>query len=421
MGRVAEIVESEYEAFKGEILRTVSAKLAGAGVQFTELDLEAFYNAAWQSLYLKLRSGEEVANRKGFLVTVTYRQALGEHRAGYRQQLTDGQVIDPIAVDADLEADLDSRRQLRELREGLQMRLSARELQAATLCYFQGYSRPEAASVLDISPRRMEKVMDRVSREVRRLAGPIRADRWCDEADSLIRAYAAGILSSDGDRYQLARDHLDDCPACRHKVLLLRGLIAVGPPLPLAALLASGLAGGAKGAGAAAAAGEKGTALSAGAGGSASGVSAGAITVAAVTAVVAVAAVGVVASGAFGDPDPQKGEERSAPLSRVGNGDGASNRSSMKRGSADKSTPPADARKSQQRPEPRPVEQPPSEAPRPVERPAVVPAPNPQSAAQPEPTPPPASVEPIESEEDRAVEPRAEPPLRDAAIEFELR
>ena len=43
----------------------------------------------------------------------------------------------------DLAAELDDRMRLRQLFEGLRGRLSARELQAATLCYLHGLTRAE--------------------------------------------------------------------------------------------------------------------------------------------------------------------------------------------------------------------------------------------------------------------------------------
>lgn len=120
-------------------------------------------------------------------------------------------------------------------------RLSGRELQAATLCYLHQRSRPEAAEIMGLSPRRMEKIMDRVSKRFGALVRDVQGD-WCATQDSLIKAYALGILAPDGERHQLAVDHLADCPSCRRRVLGLRGLAAVAPPLPLL-LGGAGLAG----------------------------------------------------------------------------------------------------------------------------------------------------------------------------------
>jgi DNA-directed RNA polymerase specialized sigma24 family protein len=428
------IVESEYEDAKAEVIRTVVAKLANAGVELPDLDLEGFYNAAWQVLFLKLREGEEIENRKGFLVTVTYRLALSEYRGTHREHPLDLPALDQIAVETDHDAQIHTAKQLSELKAALRLKLSERELQAATLCYFQGYSRPEAAKVLGVTPRRMEKIMDRVSRKVKELAGTIRADRWCDEVDSLIRAYAAGILASDSPRYELARQHLDECSACRRKVLLLRGLLVVGPPFPLAALLAGSLAG--AGGGAAAGSGGTSSAASGGGGAASGGSTAGSSTglivggIAAGAAVVAAIAIGVLGLGSKQAPERQStvGAKPAVPgVAAATTGakkaaGGKANKSSAK---------PKEKRRRQVKPRrdsspspATPVEAQSANTPDPVATPepaaaAPTPAPAPEQPAQPAPAPaPPPSEAPSQ---ESAPSPKRSAPLRDAAVEFELR
>ena len=97
---------------------------------------------------------------------MTFRRAIEEHRARRRSYPTEG-VGEPDgfhggrgrrsaepAQERDLAAELDDRIRLRQLFEGLRGRLSARELQAAALCYLQGLSRAEAAARMGISARR---------------------------------------------------------------------------------------------------------------------------------------------------------------------------------------------------------------------------------------------------------------------------
>lgn len=228
-GRADDLLAAEYERSKPEVLRTVSAKLGGSPP--SGVDLEAAYNEAWHALYLRLEEGEEIANRKGFLVTVAYRRALSEHRAVRLEHAANGDLAE-IAVEPDIEAHLDAETQLRRLRQGLRGALDERELQAATLCLLHGYSRPEAARLLGIAPRRMEKLMDRATRRINAVIDVVRPDELCASFDSMVRAFAVGMLDEEGERYRLARDHLADCSACRRKVLVLRGLGAVTPPLP---------------------------------------------------------------------------------------------------------------------------------------------------------------------------------------------
>lgn len=437
MNAAIRIVESEYEDAKAEVMRTVAAKLASAGVELPDLDLEGFYNAAWQVLFLKLREGEEVENRKGFLVTVTFRLALSEYRGTHREHPLDLPALDQIAVESDHDAQIHTAKQLSELKAALRLKLSERELQAATLCYFQGYSRPEAATVLGVTPRRMEKIMDRVSRKVKEVAGTIRADRWCDEVDSLIRAYAAGILASDSPRYELARQHLDECSACRRKVLLLRGLLVVGPPLPLAALLAGSLTG----AGGRAAAGGGTSSAASGGGGAASGGStAGSSTgliaggIAAGAAVVAAIAIGVLGLGSKQAPErqPTVGAKPAAPGAAAATAGankaagGKANKPSAKpkekrrrqvKPRRDSSPSPATPVEAQSANPPDSVAAPEPAAAAPA--PAPTPAPAPEQPAQPAPAPaPPPSEAPSQ---ESAPSPKRSAPLRDAAVEFELR
>ncbi|HVV91611.1 MAG TPA: sigma-70 family RNA polymerase sigma factor [Solirubrobacterales bacterium] len=234
----------EYEESKAEVQRTVAAKLGRDGL--AGVDLDAAYNEAWHALYLRLQEEEPVENPKGFLVTVTYRRALSERRAVRLEQATDVAELAAVGVEPDIDARLDAEMQLRHFEQGLRASLDGRELQAATLCHLHGLSRPEAAKVIGIAPRRMEKLMDRASKRISAVIGAVRPGELCEEFDSLVRAFAVGMLDEDGERYRLARDHLEGCPACRRKVLTLRGLGAITPPLP--ALL--GVLGGAAGVGA---------------------------------------------------------------------------------------------------------------------------------------------------------------------------
>ena len=115
-------------------------------------------------------------------------------------------------------------RALRELFEGLRERLSERERRAFALCYLAGYTRPQAAPVIGVSPARMEKIMDDVSKKVGSLAELIRGDGWCEARRSLIGAYALGIVQPGSPRHRQADDHLQHCARCRRHVRLLRGL-----------------------------------------------------------------------------------------------------------------------------------------------------------------------------------------------------
>ncbi len=248
--RAERLLKSEFEGLRERVLAVVGRRLRGAGVDLDDCDLEACYAMAWQGLYAAVLDGQEIANPSGWLVLVTFRRAIEEHRArlrahrgGDRPAAHRGRenVSDPDsslpALDRDLAAELDDRVRLRQLFEGLRGRLSAREREAATLCYLQGLSRAQAARRMGVSDARMRKLMEGrgpgtpgVAGKVGALVETIRDGRWCDEQGSLMRGLAFGILDPGGERHRLAVLHHGECPACRAYVASLRGLSVVLPP-----------------------------------------------------------------------------------------------------------------------------------------------------------------------------------------------
>ncbi len=222
---------------------------------------------AWHGLYATVLEGERVENPSAWLVLVTFRRAIDEHRAAGRAGVLGLEEIGsyPSRFDAtrtDLAAELDDRARLRHIFEALRSRLSARECEAASLCYLQGLSRAEAAERMGLGEARMRKLMEGagagrpgVAGKVGELLETIKAGGWCEQQSSLMRAYAFGILEPGGERHALAMAHCRECPACRAHVASLRGLASV-LPLPLISPLALA---GASGGGASAAGGRAAT------------------------------------------------------------------------------------------------------------------------------------------------------------------
>jgi DNA-directed RNA polymerase specialized sigma24 family protein len=284
--RAERLLRERFEELRGRVLASVRGRLRASGVTLDEADLDAVYSQAWQGLYMAILDGEEIANPAGWLVVVTHRRALDEHRSRSR-----GHGGDALAsAERDLAAELDDRMRLRQLFEGLRGRLDEREREAATLCYLQGLSRADAAARMGIGEGRMRKLMEGrgpgrpgVAAKMGELISSIREDGWCKEQGSLMRALAYGVLDPEGERYQLALMHSSQCPSCRAYVVSLRGLAATLPPVLLpgglcAAVLAHVVAGvhaaaGTTAGGGAAGAASSGTVGSAGggAGGSAGG------------------------------------------------------------------------------------------------------------------------------------------------------
>lgn len=240
---------------RGRVIPAVRGRLRASGVSLDDGDLDACYAQAWQGLYTALLEGQDIANPAGWLVLVTFRRAIEEHRTRLRVE----RVSDPgvsgarVADERDIAAELDDRTKLRALFEGLRGRLNDREREAAVLCYLQGLSRQEAAARMGVSDTRMRKLMEGrgpgrpgVAGKVGALVDTIRAGGWCEEQGSLMRGFAYGLLDPDGERHRLALMHCEECPACRSYVASLRGLAAALPPVLLPWGVGAGLLAGAR-------------------------------------------------------------------------------------------------------------------------------------------------------------------------------
>jgi DNA-directed RNA polymerase specialized sigma24 family protein len=302
--RAERLLREQFEGLRGRVLASVRGRLRASGISLDRGDLEACYAMAWQGLYTAVLEGQEIASPAGWLVLVTFRRAIEEHRARARAGCAGelslngagaptgvaSEVAEPaaLAAERDFAAELDDRVRLRQLFEGLRGRLHGREREAAALCYLQGLSRSEAAARMGVSEARMRKLMEGrgpgrpgVAGKVGALVATIRDGDWCEEQGSLMRALAYGVLDPDGERYRLALVHHSQCSACRAYVVSLRGLAAALPPvfLPWAlgaeVLTRAGEGLHAGGAAAAAGRGGGGSAGGAGASGAGGGTSAG--------------------------------------------------------------------------------------------------------------------------------------------------
>lgn len=250
--RAERLLREEFEALRGRVLATARARLHSHGASIAESDLESCYSLAWQGLYAAVLNGEQIENPAGWLALVTYRRAIDEQRA---RRLTAELPLEAPASELDIAAEIDDRAKLRELIEGIGVKLTEPERQAATLCYLHGISRAEAAQRMGISPRRMRKLMEGkgagspgVAAKMSALTKAIAEGRFCEEQASLMRALAYGVLDPDSERHRLAVAHAEACPACRAYVRRLRGLSGVLPPVFLPGLLReAGLGGGSGG------------------------------------------------------------------------------------------------------------------------------------------------------------------------------
>jgi RNA polymerase sigma factor (sigma-70 family) len=233
-----EIVSRDYPRLKRGVLNGMRSQLNRYGLRYDELDLEEFYNSAWQTLYTKLSAGHEIRNPEGFLVAVACRRAIDEARQSRGLDRDSFAEPEQQGAEHDIDEELDRRVLLRHFREGLKEKLTYRECQAATLCLILGLTRPRAAELLGVSRDRMERIMDDAQRKIGAFIPTITNGEWCEEHESMMRAYALGVHAVDGERYQLAKAHLDGCSRCQRFVLELRGLAGLIPPVGMPVALA---------------------------------------------------------------------------------------------------------------------------------------------------------------------------------------
>jgi DNA-directed RNA polymerase specialized sigma24 family protein len=237
--RAERVVQNGYGDLRDQVFASVRGKLAERNMYFDEGDLDWFYNQAWHGLANALYRGNEIANPGGFLVTIMYRRAVDDYRAQHPDRRAVGADVAELGREAAVDELLDDRAKLRHFIEGLRFGLSERERQVATLCYLHDYTRPQAARMLGIPEKRLQKIMDGdrrnpgVAKRVAAFVADIEAGDWCREHRSTIKAYAFGVLDIDGDRYAFASRHLEACSACKHYVAGLRGLAAALPPVVL--------------------------------------------------------------------------------------------------------------------------------------------------------------------------------------------
>src|SRR5450631_4073118 len=82
--RADRLLQQEFETMRGRVLAAVRGRLRTSGVSLDSGDLEACYAQAWQGLYTALLDGKEIENPAGWLVLVTFRRAIEDHRARVR-------------------------------------------------------------------------------------------------------------------------------------------------------------------------------------------------------------------------------------------------------------------------------------------------------------------------------------------------
>lgn len=219
--RLDRLLRDQLPGLRPVVLARARQRLRTYGLTLDEGDLESCYLAAWASVHARLARGGQVENVGGLLVVLTFRRAIDVHRRrppGIELTLDLTEPADPTEP-ADVAAG--NRETIRWLREAIDFELSGRERQALAACWWRGLTRTEAASILGIPEKRMQKLMDDATAKMRGALRAIAEGRWCEHRASLIKGYALGLLDPTGERHRQAREHLEHCAACRSRVRTL--------------------------------------------------------------------------------------------------------------------------------------------------------------------------------------------------------
>ena len=82
--RAERLLRQEFEVLRTQVIDTARRRLMASGVRLDHSDLDACYAQAWQGLYTAVLDGHQIINPAGWLVLVTFRRALEEHRVRRR-------------------------------------------------------------------------------------------------------------------------------------------------------------------------------------------------------------------------------------------------------------------------------------------------------------------------------------------------
>jgi DNA-directed RNA polymerase specialized sigma24 family protein len=246
------------EAHRSYVMNGVREKLRKLGAEAPHQELDAGYNAAWNSLIALRASGESVESEVGWLIITTFRRVIDWLRLEHwdlreRDGVDSDGIAELLAEDeGSLEKYVDQQRQLRSLLEAFRHEFNPRETLILFYAYVLDLPRKEIASRLDMPLKRLNKLLDGYevrdghgagSGEAVRANGlkealaqhidVIASGDWCKKHGSLIRAHALGWFEPGSAKYTAATEHLRSCSACRRYYQARCGIAMLLPPVSL--------------------------------------------------------------------------------------------------------------------------------------------------------------------------------------------
>ena len=255
---VERLADEQYDRVRTDVLGGVTGRLFRKRVDPAPLDIEDRYQDAWADL-VEHGGSEEIKDLSAFIAVLTYNGAISESRRPDNRRRVAASLDELLAeierhrpglpgnrqglakelersngepwIDADDGDQATERRALNQWRTSVRLRLTRREQQAIVRCHLLDYSRADAARELGISEKRLDKVIGEANEKLAGELSAIENGEWCEQHQSLMRAFALGVLR--GERRELAAQHARECAGCASVVRSLRGLLAIGPPAPV--------------------------------------------------------------------------------------------------------------------------------------------------------------------------------------------
>lgn len=233
--RAERAARANFKALQPVVFANVRSALGTRARDVPPQQLEADYNFAWNSLMGLLMSGTEIDSLPAWLTTATTRRVQDYLRkpAGRDVELFED---DGVHADDEVSRVAEDREAVQHVITAIQHRFGRAEAEILFCLYVLDMRREEVASRLDISVKRLHKILDGhkgrpgLRAELDGYISVIQSGDWCAEHASLISAYVLGWFGPENPKARQARAHLDACSACRSYANAKRGIAALLPP-----------------------------------------------------------------------------------------------------------------------------------------------------------------------------------------------
>lgn len=197
-------------------------------------DWDAAFNFAYGQAWKVEREKDPIDRLGAWLTTAAHNAVVSEHRKTAR--------IDPLATEewlteqavTDIAETVDDRRILRDAIFCLKTSLPERVRTVWTMRFAGDYEPSEIQQRLQISKKSYEKALELAASLIAGRLESARESGVCDTPDmnSMVRAYAVWGDDHGSERAKLAREHVEQCPACRQTVRALRAAQRAAAFLP---------------------------------------------------------------------------------------------------------------------------------------------------------------------------------------------